>query len=105
MQQYDLVCVNDSKIGAVGSAYFIGWALLALVIPRYANVNGRKPIYGLSLLFAVLAITSVLFCTNIDMLVGASFVMGLCCAGRITVGFCYAMEFLQPKHRLPYAVS
>ena len=45
MERLDLACASPETIGMLGSAYFLGWTLFAIAIPRLADVYGRKVIF------------------------------------------------------------
>jgi len=38
----DLVCASGSKIGFIGSSFFIGWFISLTFVPRLADLYGRK---------------------------------------------------------------
>ena len=45
VERLHLECAPSETIGMLGSAYFLGWTLFAIAIPRLADIYGRKIIY------------------------------------------------------------
>ena len=41
-EQLDLVCEPDWKIALIGSAFFVGWVITLLWVPRISDKHGRK---------------------------------------------------------------
>ena len=50
VERLDLACATPETIGMLGSAYFLGWTLFAIAIPRLADIYGRKLIYTTAML-------------------------------------------------------
>ena len=42
VEKLDLACLPSENIGYIGSAYFVGVLISVLVIPRIADIYGRK---------------------------------------------------------------
>ena len=51
VEMLDLTCVPKNVIGFIGSAYFIGFAISAAIVPAIADNYGRKLSYLTSLFF------------------------------------------------------
>jgi len=83
--------------GAIGSAYFAGWALFAVVLPRRANKKGRKSVVLLTFFMTTTAIAGTLFNQSLEIHIGLAFVLGLFASGRIAVAFIFLMELLTPE--------
>ena len=45
---YELQCKSDNQIGLIGSMCFLGWAFGCLILPKFADKNGRKSIFLVS---------------------------------------------------------
>jgi hypothetical protein len=56
-----MICKPFYYHGAIGSAYFAGWALFATVLPLRANRKGRKAVISLTFLATTAAIVVSLF--------------------------------------------
>jgi MFS family permease len=98
VSKYDMVCSN--LIPYFGMTFFTGFAISSIFVPSYSDLHGRKGIYVFSLLFNFLSLTTMLVLpathSSLYILLGAFFVLGLSSAGRVSVGYCYFLEF-QPK--------
>ena len=40
--RFDLECASKAKVGLIGSAYFIGWIITLIFIPRISDLYGRE---------------------------------------------------------------
>jgi len=56
-----MICRPWYYHGAIGSAYFAGWALFATVLPYRANKKGRRRIILFTFFFTTLAIAATIF--------------------------------------------
>ena len=83
----------------LGSAYFLGWTLFAIAIPRLADIYGRKIVYGTAMLMQVPTIYGMILSRDVMMTTALLFVMGVCAAGRVSVGFLYIMEMVPATSR------
>lgn len=83
--------------GAIGSAFFAGWAIFAVVLPRRANNKGRKNVVLLTFITTTLAILGTLYNKSLFAHILIIFVLGLFTSGRIAVAFIYMMEILTPE--------
>jgi MFS family permease len=46
----NLTCVSKAYVGSIGSAFFVGWALSAAIVPKLAKTFGKKIVILLSML-------------------------------------------------------
>ena len=92
----DLTCVSSKLEGAMGSMYFLGFAISCGTIPYLADLYGRKHQIFLAVFVQTLAYI-VITCSKDVYLTNAMFlVVGLCCGGRVAAGTMYMNEFLPP---------
>ena len=49
-EKLDLSCQSKTNIGLIGSSIYIGWASSAFILPRIADIIGRKPVFCISML-------------------------------------------------------
>ena len=96
----DLTCVNKNAIGALGSAYFVGFAISAGVVPRLADKQGRRNPYIASLALHFIVYILICICKNVYLALFYYLLIGLCAGGRIVVGTMYINEFIPEKYRL-----
>ena len=94
----DLECQPPGKIGLLGAAYMLGWAVSILWLPRLADIHGRALVYRVSMAAQTIMIGSVFFTTNINTMTLLLFVMGFFGSGSVTAGFVYLMEFIPEKN-------
>lgn len=83
----------------LGSAYFVGYSLACLFIPRLADIYGRRWLFIGAIWFQVLVYIGLLFSKSLVSNIILILVFGLCGAGRSTTGYLYLMELLHAKHK------
>ena len=50
VERLDLACASPQTMGLLGSAYFAGWTCAAIIVPRLADLYGRKLIWAIAML-------------------------------------------------------
>ena len=96
VEQLDLACESKTKIGFIGSILFIGWSSAAFILPRVADIKGRKPVFCLSMLIQTVGFAGLFFSKNIYVTYVFMFIFGTASVGRCSISFLYLMELL-PK--------
>ncbi len=96
VEDLDLTCTSRFKIGLIGSALFAGWAISAAFLPRLADVYGRKPVYGWSMIVHCLVYAAIVLSRSLTLTTSLMFFLGVATAVRASVGFLYMTE-LAPK--------
>lgn len=64
-EQIELACATKAEIGLVGSLQFVGWALASAILPRLADIYGRKYIVVGSLTLQLLGLIATFFSYNL----------------------------------------
>ena len=78
-----MTCETREKIGYLGSAVFAGWVMTLVMVPRLADVYGRKNVYRGGLCALFVAFSAVMMTSSIDVMIGALFVCGACATCRM----------------------
>ena len=99
VERLDLACASSETIGMLGSAFFIGWTLFAVAIPRLADIYGRKMIFVGSLIMQAPTIYALILSSSVKLTTALLFVMGVLSAGRMSVGFLYIQEMVPAPSR------
>lgn len=94
--QYDLLCESDFAFAMIGSSFFIGAFLGSFILPRLADVVGRKPMFLLGLVLYIVSVVGLLVSTSKVMLYALVVLGGVSETGRYYVAYVYAVEIL-PK--------
>lgn len=102
IQKLDLYCATDYTMGLFGSMFFAGAFIGSFILPRLADLFGRRPIYlGGLCLYASTALcypfSKSLYFNYILIFLG-----GISESARYYVGFVYLQE-LVPKYMQTYS--
>ena len=92
----DLRCEPSWKYQFIGTAFFLGWCCTLLWVPLLSDKHGRKPFFIFGMIGELLFMTVMVITVKLNVMIFASFVIGLLCSFRINVGYIYLME-LMPK--------
>lgn len=96
VDQYNLTCTSDIGLSMIGSSFFIGTFLGSFVLPRLADVVGRKPIFLLGLVLYIVTVVGMIFAKDVYVLYGLLVLGGISETGRYYVAYVYAVEII-PK--------
>ena len=92
-----MYCVSDTAIGFIGSSFITGCFVGSFILPRAADIVGRKPMFLLGLCIFVAVVIASLFCTNIKFLYFLLFMGGISETGRYYVAYVYLIEFVPAR--------
>ena len=92
----DLYCTSSFKIGYIGSAFFAGTFVGSFILPRAADIYGRKPIFLLGLVIFIGVVVASLFDKSLGLCYFLLFMGGISETGRYYVAYVYCVEFF-PK--------
>jgi MFS family permease len=81
------VCKSDLTIGWIGSILFVGWAAGSVVLPRLADIYGRKWIFLGSMMLNVVVGFVLIFSREIWLVMICQFFIGIIAVGRWTIGY------------------
>lgn len=90
----DLTCVSHNKIGMLGSAYFMGFAISSAITPKLSDTMGRKKPFLTCLVVQLLAYIFVMFSKSLNTTIFYFLIVGLCAGGRVAIGTNYLSEFV-----------
>ncbi|CDW80647.1 organic cation [Stylonychia lemnae] len=99
VQQLDLHCIGDNELGFIGSSFFIGAFIGSIIIPRLADIYGRKKPYMFGLILYALTSLIYPFSTSLYLNYFLIFLGGISEAGRYYVGFVYLQELMPTTHQ------
>jgi MFS family permease len=75
---------------------FIGVVIGCLILPRLADIIGRKPIFLVGLFLIMINTAGLSVCTNLTLAYFILFIGGVGTTGTCFVGFIYSVEII-PK--------
>ena len=78
----------------IGMVWFIGWVMALFIIPRIADLFGRKFVYIFTMVGGTIVYAAVLLCTNVYFLIVLFFLSGIFVGIRMSMGYVYMMEFV-----------
>jgi MFS family permease len=84
-------------MGLMGTTLFIGYTISCLILPRLADVHGRKAIFCGFYHFHAFGTATILFVPYQIGIYFGLFMVGVASAIRSSVGYVYALEFIETK--------
>ena len=97
---YSLQCKSKNQIGLIGSMCFLGWATGCLILPKFADKNGRKQIFLASVFIQFFLWVGIIYGSNLYILYILCVAFGVCIAGRYTVGYCLLVESIPKAYQI-----
>jgi len=94
VEKLDLTCETSARIGLIGSVVFFGWTLASLILPRLADIHGRRKPYLLIMVFQALILALLISSQSLVLTTLLMFFLGLCAVGRYTFAYIYLIEFM-----------
>ena len=95
----NLTCVSSGIIGLCGFAYFIGFTISSIIVPRLSDYKyGRRWPYIASMLGQLILYVAMFLSKSIYFNIIWFFGIGLCAGGRVCVGLSYMNEFIPEKY-------
>ena len=95
----DLYCTDESEMGLIGSMFLFGCFAGSFVLPRSADVVGRKPIFILGLCIFLAVVVASLFCHKLWLCYVLLFLGGISETGRYYVAYVYLVEFMPKRYQ------
>ena len=104
IERMNLTCASPGKIGFIASSVYLGWFITLMIVPRIADVYGRKNIVIIGSLLTWIVFPVLVAARNYHILIGCLFTMGLLSTIRIQVGIIYMLENM-PKESVSMAMT
>ena len=83
IMRYDLHCASSSKIGMIGSSFFLGWVLTLMILPRISDIYGRQKLIICGNLISLLVFIVLLISRRYEVLIGCMIIFGMMSTIRI----------------------
>ena len=99
VEKFDMLCESKTKVGLLGSSFFVGILVGLLFVPRLADMYGRKPVFLATMILSSIMQLGFLLCTSIDQACILVAFLGMTFPGRMIVGFNYMLEFTLDCYR------
>ena len=77
INRLDLACASSSNVGMIGSAYFLGWVVSLLILPRLSDLYGRNKLIQSGAVVSTLAFMVIAYSSNYSAVVAAVTVLGM----------------------------
>ena len=105
VEPLDLTCKSKEAIGFIGSIYFIGLMISALILPRLADIYGRRWIILGCQFMQVPVYIWVFFMSSLGECYAIFLFIGLGFGGSVATNSLYVQEFLQKRHRAKVLIA
>ncbi len=99
IEQMDLYCVSEVQLGSLGSSFMAGCFFGSFILPRAADIIGRKPMFVTGLVIFICVVTASLFCRNLYLAYFLLFMGGISETGRYYVAYVYLVEFMPQRYQ------
>ena len=96
--QLNMLCLEDSEIGLLGSAFFIGLFVGLFFFPKMGDLYGRKKIFILAVLGSLVLLFIMYYSTSFYLTMGCILLIGSMWVCKNVVSLSYAEEMLHPKY-------
>lgn len=96
VSQIGLYCTESFDMSLIGSMFFVGTFFGSFILPRAADIVGRKPIFLAGLSLYILVVIGLYFVKNLYTLYVLLFLGGISETGRYYVAYVYVVEMM-PK--------
>lgn len=83
----------------LGSVFFAGWTISAVIIPTQADKMGRKPVLLLTYIAVVVISIGIILSTSITLTTIFLFFLGMTANGTCNVSFVLMIEATVPEWR------
>ena len=81
----------------IGSMFFVGTFSGSFILPRAADIYGRKPLFLIGLSLYIFVVIALFFVKSLWMLYVLMFLGGISETGRYYVAYVYAIEMMPEK--------
>lgn len=95
----DLYCTSEVDLGYPGSTFLFGCFAGSFILPRLADIFGRKPMMLLGLSVYLCVIIGILFCKKLWLADILMFFGGIGETGRYYVAYVYLVEFWPNRYQ------
>ena len=93
----DLYCLSSLDQSLIGSMFFVGTFTGSFVLPRAADIYGRKPLFLIGLALYIGVVISLYFCSNLFLLYVLLYLGGVSETGRYYVAYVYTVEMMPAR--------
>ena len=88
----DLTNESSTTRALIGSAFFIGWAITLLWLPRFGDIFGRKKMYVIGMIIDTVIFVVIFFTKNVYVMIVSQLIFGANTSIRVNIGYPYLME-------------
>ena len=96
MKKFDLYCTDSFEMSMIGSMFFVGTFVGSFILPRAADIYGRKPLFLIGLALYIVDVIMLHFAGSLLDLYLLMFLGGISETGRYYVAYVYCVEMM-PK--------
>ena len=93
----DLYCTGSFEMSMIGSMFFVGTFTGSFVLPRAADIYGRKPLFLIGLALYIVVTIALFFVSSLGWLYFLLFLGGISETGRYYVAYVYCVEMMPKK--------
>jgi len=94
VSELDIYCLSDFDKSLIGSMFFVGTFSGSFVLPRAADVYGRRPLFLIGLTIYICVVIGLYFNTQLPLLYVLLYFGGISETGRYYVAYVYCVEMM-----------
>jgi hypothetical protein len=94
VQKFGMLCEPKSKVGLLGSIYFVGMLFGLAFVPTLSDKYGRRWPFLATMILSFIAQAGLMITNNLNIAICWMFLIGCTFAGKNIVGLNYLLEFI-----------
>ena len=97
VNKLDLYCTGSFEMSLIGSMFLVCTFSGSFVLPRAADIYGRKLLFLIGLALYIAVVIALIFVNSLNMLYFLMFLGGISETGRYYVAYVYCVEMMPKK--------
>ena len=94
VSELNLYCTKSISMSLIGSLFFTGTFIGSFLLPRLADIYGRKPLFLVGLSLYICVVIALFFTKSLSTLYFLMFMGGISETGRYYVAYVYTVEMM-----------
>ena len=92
VEKLGLECASGFQIGAIGSAFFLGWVITLAFIPRFSDLYGRQVIISVANVVNAACLFAIITTQSYNVMLAFLLIQGMTYTAIMQIGCLYIYE-------------